>query len=126
MASYQIQATTDTRPRKELAPFTKSVSAPILDVGPEAIAAIAADSPCELRSDRRLLLLKREHDGEVWVTWLPGEIEEHGVGATSRDAIKNLWGSLCTYLGSLEESEDHLSPKLARELETLRKFIRQR
>ena len=87
-------------------------------------ANIPDGSPCRLL--RPLLLLRREHNGEIWVTCLIGEWDEYGVGATTAEAVDNLWDSLCRDFNTLEESENHLSPKLKSELQALRLTLQRR
>lgn len=83
---------------------------------------IARDARFELVAP--VLLIRRDHDGETWLT-LPA-IEEHGVGPSLASAKRNLWQNLCNYLESLEENRENLSEALKRDLTYLGGLIQRR
>lgn len=82
---------------------------------------IPSGSPYRLNS--LLLLIRREEDGEVWLTW--NALEEHGSGSTDAEAKINLWENLCTYLESLQSNSGRLSMRLADDLQLLQQCLRQ-
>lgn len=81
---------------------------------------ISGDMPYEPASPLPLAVAR--HGGEIWAT-LP-DLGEHGVGSSEEEAKQDLWRSLCSYKGALEQDESRLSEALAGDLRMLRRIMR--
>lgn len=127
MTSTQTQFKTASMGASAIAPAVAPIGTLTTIVLEIHADSIPEASSCRLRTDKYLLVLKRERDGEAWVTWeAQNLIEEHGVGATTEEAVADLWQALCGYYDELERDEARLGNKLRAELDILRKYLHRR